>query len=71
MISSKMTSKSQTTVPRAVRAALKLATGDTILYAIDGDQVIMTKAVAVPIEAPSSSYEEWNSADDRIAYAQL
>lgn len=72
MISSKMTSKAQTTVPRAVRAALKLGVGDTIVYAIEDDHVVMTKAVAPSPEGPASSgLEEWNTENDRQAYASL
>jgi antitoxin PrlF len=71
MISSKLTSKAQTTVPRAVRAALQLGVGDTIVYAIEDDHVIMTKAVAPSPEIITASYEEWDSENDRHAYASL
>ena len=40
MITSKLTSKAQTTIPQPVRAALHLKDGDSIAYAIDGDRVI-------------------------------
>lgn len=71
MISSKLTSKAQTTVPRAVRAALQLGVGDTILYSIEHDHVVMTKAVAPSPEIITASYEEWDSENDRRAYASL
>ncbi len=71
MISSKITSKAQTTVPRAVRAALKLGIGDTIVYAIEGDHVVMTKAAASTGDSPTASYDEWGSENDRRAYANL
>ncbi len=71
MISSKITSKSQTTVPRSVRAALKLGVGDTILYAIEGDQVVMTKATTPTSDSPTEGFEEWGSENDRRAYANL
>lgn len=71
MIASKITTKAQTTVPRAVRAALKLGVGDTIIYTIEGDHAVMTKAAAPGADAASSSYEEWNSENDRHAYAKL
>lgn len=71
MISSKITSKAQTTVPRAVRAALRLGIGDTILYTIDGDQVVMSKAVAPTAESPIAAYDEWDSDNDRRAYDKL
>lgn len=71
MIISKITSKAQTTVPRSVRAALKLGVGDTIVYAIEGDHVVMTKASAPSSDSPTASFEEWSSDNDRHAYAGL
>lgn len=71
MIASKLTSKAQTTIPRAVRAALKLGIGDTILYTLEDDHVVMTKAVAASNESAATGYEEWNSENDRRAYAEL
>ena len=71
MIASKLTSKGQTTIPRAVRAALKLGIGDTILYTLEDDHVVMTKAVAASGERPKTGYEEWDSENDRRAYAEL
>ncbi len=71
MIASKITSKAQTTVPRSVRAALKLGVGDTIIYAIEGDHVVLTKAATPGAENAASCYEEWNSENDRLGYAKL
>ena len=71
MIASKITSKAQTTIPRAVRAALRLGVGDTILYAIEGDHVVLTKAVMSDAQPGGSIYEEWNSESDRRVYAEL
>ena len=42
MITSKLTSKSQTTVPKSVRKALNLSPGDLLTYEISGDRVILT-----------------------------
>jgi antitoxin PrlF len=71
LIVSKITSKAQTTVPRSVRAALKLGVGDTIVYAIEGDHVIMTKATTANVDSPTASFDEWSSENDRHAYAGL
>ncbi len=71
MIASKITSKAQTTVPRSVRAALKLGVGDTIIYAIEGDRVVMTKASAPTVDSPTAGFDEWSSENDRHAYAGL
>lgn len=71
MIASKITTKAQTTIPRSIRAALKLGVGDTIIYTIEGDHVVMTKAAAQGADNAASCYEEWNSESDRRAYAKL
>ena len=71
MITSKLSSKAQTTIPRAVRAALRLEEGDEIAYQIDGDRVIVTRAGAVSPDDPFATFDEWNSEADARAYARL
>ena len=71
MITSKLTSKAQTTVPQAVRAALRLREGDEIVYTIDGPRVILSKAPAMPAEDPFATFCEWASDNDRQAYGEL
>jgi antitoxin PrlF len=44
MIISKLTSKAQTTIPQSVRAALHPEPGDELMYEIDDQRVILTKA---------------------------
>ncbi|MBV8450182.1 MAG: type II toxin-antitoxin system PrlF family antitoxin, partial [Hyphomicrobiales bacterium] len=48
MISSKITSKAQTTIPQSVRKVLGLRNGDEIVYVIENGRVIMSKAEASP-----------------------
>jgi bifunctional DNA-binding transcriptional regulator/antitoxin component of YhaV-PrlF toxin-antitoxin module len=43
MITGKLTSKAQTTIPLPVRNALRLVWGDEIAYVIEGDRVVLTK----------------------------
>lgn len=71
MITSKLTSKAQTTIPQPVRLALGVAEGDELAYQIDGDRVILTKAATGLAEDPFALFEEWNSEADRQAYAKL
>ena len=72
MIVSKLTSKSQTTIPQPVRAALRLGPGDELAYEIVDQQVILTKA-RPPLgkDDPFRTFEEWESEADRKAYAAL
>ena len=72
MITSKLSSKAQTTVPRSVRAALGLREGDEIAYEIDGDKVLIRKAGDSTVDDdPFAVFEEWNSEADRKGYADF
>jgi antitoxin PrlF len=71
VITSKLTSKAQTTIPQSVRTALRLREGDEVAYAIEGDRVILTKVDAVPTDDPFRAFTEWDSDADRRAYADL
>lgn len=71
MIKSKLTAKAQTTIPRPVRDALRLEPGDEIVYQIQNDRVVLTKASLAPSDDPFATFSEWDSAADRDAYAAL
>ncbi|HWY23681.1 MAG TPA: type II toxin-antitoxin system PrlF family antitoxin [Nevskia sp.] len=71
MITSKLTSKAQTTVPQAVCAALGVGRGDELAYEIHDDCVILTKRKPATVVDPFRAFDEWNSAADRRAYAKL
>jgi antitoxin PrlF len=71
MITSKLTTKSQTTIPQPVRIALSLAPGDALAYVIDEGRVILTKAKAGPIDDPFATFNEWDGEADRRAYGDL
>ena len=71
MITSKLTSKAQTTIPQSVRNALQLKPGDDLVYTIEKDRVTLSKAEVVPADDPFTVFAEWDSAADRSAYADL
>ena len=71
MITSKLTSKAQTTIPQPVRAALHLTAGDEIAYEIRDNVVVLTKAIAGPADNPFVTFDEWFGEADRKAYATL
>jgi antitoxin PrlF len=71
MITSKLTSKAQTTVPQPVRVALGLREGDEIAYVIEDGRVVITRAHANPAEDPFQAFSEWESDADRKAYSGL
>jgi len=71
MITSKLTSKAQTTIPLPVRNALRLVEGDEIVYVIDGDRVVLSKASRELVDDPFATFSEWASEADRVGYADL
>ncbi len=71
MITSKLTSKAQTTVPQPVRVALHLRDGDQIAYEIRNGHVILTKAPAATADDPFATFAEWGQENDRKAYADF
>jgi antitoxin PrlF len=71
MITSKLSSKAQTTIPLPVRNALRLIEGDEIAYSIEGDKVVLTKADRGVIDDPFATFNEWASEADRRGYADL
>ena len=72
---SKMTSKNQITVPAAVRDALCLEKGDSLVFELAGDGAVTVRK-AVPLdrafaESLHSQLSEWDSAEDDEAYRGL
>ena len=70
MITSKLTSTGQTTIPRAVRAALDLKDGDRLTYLIEGDRVMLSKRGQIAPD-PFATFSEWHADADDLAYRSL
>ena len=72
VITSKLTSKARTTIPQPIRAALRLREGDELVYEIQGDRVVLSKAQQVRDgDDPFRTFSEWDSDADRKAYRRL
>ena len=72
MIASTLTSKARTTIPQPIRAALRLRVGDVLVYEIQVDRVVLSKALPLPDgDDPFTTYSEWDSAADHKAYSRL
>lgn len=71
----KLTSKHQTTVPKAVREVLQLSSKDQIAFEILPDNtVILRRVTPLDIEyyhALTSTLSEWESGEDESAYGNL
>jgi len=68
MITSKLSSKAQTVLPRAVHEHLGVGPGDELVYEFLPDAVIVRAAKRIP-EDPFACFDEWKSAADEKAYA--
>ena len=77
MITSKLTSKAQTTIPQPVRIALGVAEGDELAYAIEDGRVVLTKAPprrvrkGDPLDDPFATFWEWDTKEDAEDFADL
>ena len=72
MITSKLTSKAQTTIPQPIRTALGLRPGDELLYEIIDGRVLLARAQReTTTDDPFRTFEEWRSEADARAYADL
>ncbi len=58
-IAAKLTSKGQITIPRAVREALSLQEGDSVIFRVEGDRAVMARtpdflALAGSVSTPAA-----------------
>lgn len=69
---SKLTSKSQTVIPKAVREKLGLKPGDLVRYVFEGKRVVIERAPTSSIEDdPFATFTEWASEADDEAFRSL
>ncbi|MGL6016060.1 MAG: AbrB/MazE/SpoVT family DNA-binding domain-containing protein [Selenomonadaceae bacterium] len=75
VITSKLTTKSQATIPGKIRKLLGLNPGDSVAFEIgQGQKVIMRKATPIDFEfayALEGTLSEWFSKNDEEAYRDL
>jgi AbrB family looped-hinge helix DNA binding protein len=71
-LTSKLTSKSQAVIPRAIRRKLGIEPGDRIRYRMRGEQIVIEKVTTrVAKDDPFIAFDEWASAADDAAFADL
>ncbi len=75
IITSKLTTKSQATIPKKIRNILDLTPGDSVAFEVGEDnKVAIRKATPIDIEftrALEDTLSEWMSANDIEAYRDL
>jgi antitoxin PrlF len=72
MITSRISRKARTTIPQAVRKALGLRGGDTLVYVVDNDRAVLTRFDERRRgNDPFATFREWSSPGDAEAYGKL
>jgi antitoxin PrlF len=75
VIQSRITSKAQTTVPRAVRDALGIGPGDSVVWEVQEGRVILRRLTLVDPRDPFvnnfSTFTEWADELDEEAFRNL
>jgi antitoxin PrlF len=68
---SRLTSKAQTVIPKAVREKLGLKPGDLLRYIVDRDRIVIEKVKGEPEDDPFATFTEWASEADEKAFKSL
>ncbi len=68
---SKVTSKAQTVIPKAVREKLGLKPGDLLRYRFEKDRVVLERVSTQAEDDPFAAFTEWASEADERAYKSL
>ena len=75
IITSKLTTKSQATIPEKIRKILNLKPGDSVAFEVSkNNKVAIRKATSIDLEfaqALEGTLSEWNSKNDEEAYSDL
>ena len=69
-LTSKISSKAQTVIPREVRERLGLKPGDLLAYRYTESGVVIEKSMPVE-DDPFAAFTEWASPEDDEAYGDL
>lgn len=71
---SKISEHGQATIPKAIRDAAGLRAGDLIVFEIEGDRIVVRKAVPERddyLDGLSDTMSEWASPEDEAAWRDL
>ncbi len=68
---SRLTSKAQTVIPKAVREKLGLKAGDLLRYIVENDRIVIEKVRGETEDDPFATFTEWASEADERAYKSL
>ncbi|MCP5432758.1 MAG: type II toxin-antitoxin system PrlF family antitoxin [Alphaproteobacteria bacterium] len=71
IVQSKITSKAQTVIPKAVREHLGLKPGDLVRYRMTRQGVLLERVTREAEDDPFATFTEWNGEADAEAYRDL
>jgi AbrB family looped-hinge helix DNA binding protein len=70
----KVTSKGQTTIPKAIREKCGIRPGDVLAFEVEGERVVLRKVRSEDadyLRGLEETLEEWLSPEDEAAYRDL
>ena len=70
----KVTSRGRTTIPKTVREACGIRSGDRLAFTVEGEHVVLRKVPAreaVNLRGLEGTLDEWLSPEDEAAYRDL
>jgi antitoxin PrlF len=70
-MTSRLSTKSQTVIPKPVRDRLGVGPGDVVEFEIRDDEVLIRRAPATERVDPFAVFHEWSSDADEEAFADL
>jgi AbrB family looped-hinge helix DNA binding protein len=73
-LSSRLTVKGQTTIPKTVRERLGLRRGDLVVFEVDDDRVTLRKATPLDrgfIKLSEEAFADWSTAEADEAFRDL
>ena len=74
MLTAKISTKGQSTIPAAIRKKLAVKAGDTIGFSIEGDRVVVQKVSSLDagfLKLANEAFAEWNSPEADEAFRDL
>lgn len=70
-VTSRLSSRSQTVIPKPIRDRLSIGPGDRIVFEEWAGEIVIRPVRAPPGENPFATFTEWAGAEDEEAYAGL
>ena len=70
----RITSKGQMTIPKRVRDAVQLSSGDLVVVAVEDDRITIRKVVGKAddyLRSVQATLTEWDSPEDEEAWREL